>query len=453
MRGKAPPKLETAQEALDGPFLDAAAGALETAASGVLSGAPELARDLLFDAAVSARAQAAPRLSSMLRALSRQAALAATRDVAFHPDAFLRDAARAYALTVALRRSPGDAALTGALRRDYAAHDALELHILGATAWRTLAGARGLRVYAYAPALKRWLSAGPARAAGADPSFEPRQAYGGALWAAGSIADSVGRVLRLNAPRISADGQIAADGRAEILDPAAPFDQRPFENALHRDWLAARADLAERIGGGLRRATRPEPILIAPARFGAIGFDDVAQRYRIEAIDQRGESLPLELGPEDDAAPRRMRAIGRRLKAVLAEATVDGERLRLAPIALLGEGEGRLRVWNLGLDHPTRADLLGATPWRRKIEKTSDAASALRRLDPLQRLAAAALELAVETARGAQPPAVARLRAEAESLGLAQLARMIGRARAGDVPSALRLAYMAGEIQAAACLR
>ncbi|MBO6636296.1 MAG: hypothetical protein JJ937_17435, partial [Parvibaculum sp.] len=163
----------TASIQLDTAYLNDVLIGLENALTAVMSGTPELAEETLFDLAISARAQAAPRLSSELRRLTKSAHLAREHHIDFSPEAYLQASANTYALVNALIKSPGDNRLTGVLRRNYQPREDLTLMMLGAYMWKAESGARGLTVLGYSSSTREWYSTTNARAAGADPTFTP----------------------------------------------------------------------------------------------------------------------------------------------------------------------------------------------------------------------------------------------------------------------------------------
>jgi SWIM zinc finger len=210
-------ELTPAKDGVAQDYLDDAAQKLTRGVRIVLKAASPVAADILFDLAISARAEAAPRLTAKLRGLAKQAGRAATRDIQFEPDAFLAEAAATFALIAALKRQPTDSALTGAVRRDYEAVPAFDLWMLGATTWRTDAGARGLTLHGFAPEERRWRSVSIARGAGMDPTFDPRAAYQMPLWGAGVASATMGKVLHLAKPLVAADDTLATT----LAQPAA----------------------------------------------------------------------------------------------------------------------------------------------------------------------------------------------------------------------------------------
>ncbi|MEM6422216.1 MAG: SWIM zinc finger family protein, partial [Pseudomonadota bacterium] len=296
--------------AVPAALLDAAEEALERAALGIAAGGAALAAEGLLDVAISARADAAPRLASQLRALSRRLPLLAERHIDAAPETLMAEAARSAALVAALRRRPDDPGLTGTLRRTYAPAPASTFWILGARPWQTPAGARGLSVHLYDPEERRWLTTGPMRAAGQDPAFSARSAYHGGLWSVGRIETLMGHAVRVGEPRVSADGRVAVSpgddrrgneavgANALLRGPIASLATLQEAGALHGCWAAARGEVARRLGAGLGRTTSPQALILAPARTGRLRLDEHAQRYRLSLIDRRGDGLDVSLAAD-----------------------------------------------------------------------------------------------------------------------------------------------------------
>ena len=271
----------TPEQPLAADFLAGASDTLKRAARIVLTGSSPIAADMLFDLAISARAEAAPRLTANLRSLARQAGLAMARNVHFDQESFPADAARVFALIEGLKRDSSNPMLTGSLRRDYRPHASLDLWMLGAWCWRNETGARGLTLYGFEPQEKRWHSASIARGAGQDPSFEAKAAYRLPFWGGNPPPTLMGGVMHLPEPLVAADHSIAPTlpkpgtvrGRfrsaSELIDAGA----------AHVSWATLREDLAQRFGGGLQRRSQPAPALLAPTKFAGFAFDEFAQTY------------------------------------------------------------------------------------------------------------------------------------------------------------------------------
>jgi hypothetical protein len=435
-----------ADEGVAQDYLEDATHKLAQATRLVLAGASPIAADMLLDLAISARAEAAPRLTGHLRALAKQAGQATIRAVEFEPQDFLAEAARAFALVEALKQSPGDAGLTGSLRRDFAAAPAFELWMLGARRWTTEAGARGLTLHGFAPQTRQWRSLTLARGPGMDPAFDPQQAYRLPIWDARSAQRLLGQRLILPQPLVSEDGGVAPalPEAPRIQARIAGVQALLASGAAFARFAELRLDLVARAGDGLRRRLTPLPALIAPSRFGGLGFDDFAQRYEWEAFDRAGDRVLLTLPAEDHVIARRLAEM-HRPPLLLAESASD--RLALRPIVILSDGAQGLEIINLTLD-----------PWA-GAERRQGALEAVRnfmmpravppamRANPLADLTRRALDSAATTCAGGQRVDLDALERACEDAGLLALAGAVRRmGEQGDVLSALACAYIAQEL-------
>ena len=432
-------------------FLASASDTLTRATRIVLAGSSPIAADMLFDLAISARAEAAPRLTAHLRGLARQAGLAMARDVGFEQDTFLSDAARTSALIEGLKADPSNPVLTGSLRRDYLPHSALDLWMLGASCWRSETGARGLTLYSFAPAEKRWHTATMARGAGQDPWFDPRAAYQLPVWGANTAAGLMGTMVHLAEPLVAADRSIALT----LPKPGSVTGRVRGARALieagaaHANWAGLRRDLAECFGGGLQRRSQPAPALLAPAKFAGFAFDEFAQTYEWEAIDASGDAVVLTVPANAGDLALRLRREGRQIRLVLVIATVGQDRPVLQPIAIFSEKADTLEVVNLDLDHwqapkGVRAAIDAAQEVFAKPTRPTAPPP-----DPVRDLATRALDAAVAVATGTKANDIGTLTEGCEAAGLLTLANALDRlARTPDISRALRTAYIANEVRA-----
>jgi hypothetical protein len=436
---------------LDEAFCHAVADTLARAVPAVLTGAADIAHDLLFDVAISARAAAAPRLAAHLRGLAHAADLAARRDVAFDPIAFLTAAGTAYALVTALAQTPGDPALTGTLARDYAPHPPMSLRLLAALPWQTASGARGLTVYGYAPETGTWHATTEARAAGIDPAFDAAREYGRGMWAAGTAQALMGRRLWLPAPRIAPDRQIART----LPEPAVlmddPLDAAVLERAGLDDWSAWQAHVRARVGHGLRRRSTPVPAMLLPRRIAEMTFDDLAQHYRLTVIDRSGAPLALILPPGEDDLAARVHAVAGSIRAIVVEARTAGDGTTAHPVSLIrAQPDGTLGVVNLALDplEPPRGGQAALA--RPRALGPARAAPVTPRADRLLGLTTRAMEAMHDLVTVPhRPPDRALIRTTAD-VGLVTLSAALARAHAAPTPAAiLAVAYLASEVRAA----
>jgi hypothetical protein len=441
----------TAKEGVARDYLDDAAQKLSRSVRIVLKAASPVAADILFDLAISARAEAAPRLTAKLRMLARQAGRAATRDVQFEPDAFLAEAASTFALIQALKHQPAEAALTGAVRRDYEPVPAFELWMLGATTWRTDTGARGLTLHGFAPADRRWRPVSIARGAGMDPTFDPRQVYEMPLWGAGVARGLMGRGLHLAEPLVAGDETIAPSlKRPAVLGSSIRNLNALIEAgaaAIH--WHVVRQDLSLRLGDGLRRRAAPVPVLLAPASYGGLAFNDFAQTYEWDVFDAGGDRLLFSMPSDAHELARRLSGTALRSHLVLAEARADLGRPVLTPITVLFNAANGIEVVNFDLDHWSQSGSLHAAlnAAQQLIARRAPPTAAAR--GPLLDLSRRALDAAVSTCAGAQVADANEISRGCEAAGLLALASAVDRMEARkDIESSLATAYLASEVAA-----
>ncbi len=436
-------------------FLDEARMTIQRAVAAVLPGRSEIAHDLLLDLAISTRVESLPRLSAELRGLARQAKLATSRDVSFEADVFLKGAARASALLEGLRVTADDIVLTGTIKRDYQPRGALKLWLLGAARWRSLVGARGVTAYGYAPDEHRWFSVSDGRAAGMDPGFSPANAYLGSLWGKGSMQELIGKSVNLAEPSAAADGSLSmrAGGKAATVGRNIAARSLVESPAASTDWAALRAELAKRMGRGLRRRAVPVPALIAPHGFRGFDFNDLEQVYEWEAIDDAGDSLVLSIPGEDHETAQRLKESGRRIKALLVEASLGPHGLRYRPITAVSDRRQAPEFVNVDFDRWSSRRALKAISRLSDLLKGAKKPAAAR-IDPLWTIVADTLDALVAKLGRSPTVDLERVRLRAESAGLVSLAAAVREMGVNDnVDSALKAAYIADEIETSLLFR
>lgn len=431
------PAPQVAQE-----VLDQAQGAIAEALRHGLAGDPHLAQDRLFDVAVSARVDAAPRLAAHLRSASRHAAFLAVRSPNGDPVAYLAMLAECDALVRALRRAPEDPRLTGQLRRDYATARPRDLAVLAVGKWSTAAGARGLTIYGWDGA--DFLSSGPARAAGADPSFSPARAYVQAFWPGLPPSELGGKTVSLPAPKLSVDGVLPEKTEAKLRGPII-LDDMPF----HNDWRVLRADIAARCGLGLRGTGRPTPALIQVSKVCALRFDQIAQQDVIEVQDRSGRDLTLIL--PNAVCGQVLFETQNKAARLLIEAVPfsDGIGFRLLSV-LFGDP---CQVWNVTLEGPpnmlTDVGLIGQM--RQKLRGHMAFAKPAAPPNRVAACAAAVLQAISDNVSVALDPSRrAQLCTRAEVLGLESVAQGLKGLTQDDTGAALDLAWRLVVIRRAA---
>lgn len=429
--------------AVESVLLEHAGAAVTSGLQHGLRGDPALAQDRLFDVAVSARADAAPRLAAMLRTGAHYAGQLGARAPEADPVSYLSHLAACHALIRALQKAPDDPLLTGQLRRDYVPAASRDLAVLGVCKWRSPAGARGLTIHGWDG--ERFLATGPARAAGADPGFSPAKAYQQLWWPGLVPARMAGMVYHLPEPRMSHDGllprqtQTAPDPR-----PLVP-DDLPF----HSDWQAMRAEMSARMGIGLRAAMRPLPLLIRDFSAEPPRFDEIEQRHVIDLFDKPGRSLVVRL--PDDGTGRVVFDKQRRLEGALLEAIpeADGIVFRLISLYL----KHPLQIWNVTVDQMPAAFSKAGT-LDRVLGKVHRSLQVPKRPERPDRVASVANEVLQALCDGfiAQPDdtALAELVQRSEALGLSDLARGLRDAAPGNTEALLMMCWKALLIRRAA---
>lgn len=334
------PIVKAAGAQVDPELLQQAGEAVRNGLQHGLRGDPQLAQDRFFDLALSARADAAPRLAALLRGAANHAGLLATRDPKSDPSAYLAELSECYAIIRALQHTPDDPLLTGQIRRSYLETEPFDISILGTGKWRTPSGARGLTIYGWDG--ERFLSSGPARAAGADPTFSPERAYDQQWWQGFTPSRMAGHILHLPAPRLSIDGVLPGQTKFLPNPPLLQLDNLPF----HDDWQSMKADVAIRQVIGLRAATHTTPVLIRFASAGPVRFNQIEQRNYLEVFDKMGRCMALQI--PDRECGQVIYEMQHKLKGALVKVVPEGDGLSFSLISLYFGTS--LQVWNVTLD-------------------------------------------------------------------------------------------------------
>ncbi len=337
---------EKAPASIDEAFLAEVRDALADACRNGLALAPLALEERLFTLSVSSRADSLPRLSAMLRGISRMLRARRTRDFRFDPDACLGAIAAANALVRALSAvSDPDrrAGLIGAVRQAYDEVGPLHLYGAGGETWRAEGGARGAVAYFYDPARDRWFTASLARGAGQDPFFDPRHAFASeAIWGGQTLVGLSQAEFRLDSVAGSLGGRLSTS--------AASSPKISGGTTLSRDWACAFDCwdmLAERlrtrlVGRLAAPAAAQEPVVLWPKRTGRPWFDDLTQQLHWALEDRDGQWLAVSLGNNPDR-PAHLDHLASAVfrpgfsGAVIAIASVAGAAFELRPMALFDE--------------------------------------------------------------------------------------------------------------------
>jgi hypothetical protein len=324
--------------------------------------------------------------------------------------------------------------------------------MMAASCWRSESGARGITFHAFAPDEKTWYTTTIARGAGQDPMFEPRAAYRQPLWAAGQPAELMARQIALVRPLVASDRSIAITqkDRAVVGARLGTVANLVETGAAHTKWSELYFDLSLRIGVGLRRRAQPLPVIMCPAEFGGFTFNELDQVYELEVIDEDGAALLLTLPSDAATDAERLRREGNQLRFLCAEASLTRGERRLRPIALGLETSGEIHVVNMGLDCWPQQGVARAA-----LNRLRDALSRSQGPKPINdrvsKLALRSLEAATAAASAAPFANLRALIAGCEAAGLLTLSRSLEHlAKMPDIPSALKTAYLAAEVEATA---
>lgn len=452
-------------EALDQAWLDDTARTIAEAARMTLAGSAELGADLLFERSIAARLGNAPRLMSLLRGLSRQAAAAARRAIDFQPERFLKDAATAHSLCLALKTKPDDPELTGVLRRNYSQVAPMDVVFLGAHVWRGTSGSRGITYHVFEPASQQWHSTTNARGAGQDPMFMPSQAWDMPLWGAPAARELAGCSVHLPTPQSDGHGVISQTSAKPCQTRRRLQTLRDLTETgcLAPDFAAAREAMRAIAGTGLKERLAPPVTLIQPARFGEAWFDPINQQHRWPMFDRFGDSMTVVFPADEGETASLVHRNRPFIAALLVQGmVVDGQLLVHPRVAVLqAPMSSNISFVSLTLDPwPRIGAPLPATPppppssgflsrllGRRDPDRYEPATE--RADQPHAALASAAIEALVARLQSGRYPATAQdLANRCDAAGLATLARLLNQAgtTGATARQILAAAWMADQI-------
>lgn len=419
--------------------------AIEEAALALAAGTLPVARERLFTMAISARAEAVPRLASELRGVSRRMDPDALRRAEETPIALLMSLARAHALTLALEVAPEDSALCGVLARSFVPSGRRELAFLGAETWRAASGAAGFT------AIFADLNSGTlhravhARAAGTDLNFDPRSAWNLPLWSLAPPARLGNQRIVLPDAALAPDDGLGLTQRAEWAGSQVALDDLKSCGAA-TDSLDALETMAEsQIGLGLRARPGEAFAVVLPKHVYPPEFDPYAQKtsWFWETEDKRMLTLTL---PGDSDLSDRLTPLCREVRGGLVA---------------LRPGRTEARLISLWVTDPAPISLqLQPLPKAGKIsgilQRLRETGSAIGlghtvpegTIDPVHLVIERALE-GILTGLTRTPGLPERARGDLRDLGLAALSELDEAWRSsGSSSDALRLGYALAVAQA-----
>ncbi|MFK7752120.1 MAG: hypothetical protein AB8B51_06180 [Sedimentitalea sp.] len=458
-------KSEPDAEIIAAAFLHQLQRAIEDCVIAVFRGGSVLAEDNMFDLSISARAQAAPRVTALLRNLVRQARQSRSRHFEYNDDRFLTDAALTYALTKALEQSPEDTDLTGQLRRTYRDVDDLELLMLGAARWHTEGGARGLRVYGYDITGQNWVTTVQARAAGMDPGFAPEQSYHQSLWGAATVGKTIAKQLVLRQARAARGAQTAWQlawdkGQGQLTDRMDLTDLLETPGLVFSQWNQAKADIARRSEIGLRDVGTAVPVVLRAADLSEPFFDDQRQRYVLMAFDGFRVPMELTLPQLEYETVEWIIRVKQDITAILCEARLSALNFVIEPVSVLFAPGSKtaqdLDAFNLTLDRAPRPQKETVLGFGKRALRTVGAKIKPRQSPPsaaaqtaIHNLCSRVLDITVETLRFGDTTRIAGLAAQAQDLSLVTLHDALrDLEKQINAENALRVGYICGGVLA-----
>ncbi|MBL4813617.1 MAG: hypothetical protein JKX69_14965, partial [Rhodobacteraceae bacterium] len=295
--GTALPELREAgatSREVDAQLLAQVQSAIEAATMALSTGNMGLARDGLFDMAVSTRAELVLRLAAALRSLSRRLKPEALRQPGESEAQVLAGLARCYALAEALKTQGQDLVLTGIMARRFATSGPRDMVFVGAEQWRMPTGARGFTAYLIDQKSGQMHRGVEARGAGMDLTFDAASRWHSSIWAGGRPAGLIGTSLHFNDAIMAPDGGMAIDQSAKQGAKQSP--ELLTENGfVYDDWAALKGYRDACFGQGLRQSAVDAVALIAPASHAAPVFDGFSQSLVWQWRDRNGAVLNLAL--------------------------------------------------------------------------------------------------------------------------------------------------------------
>jgi hypothetical protein len=321
-------------------------GYLERAWTSAFGFAPMALEDEARRLALSSRAEAAPRLASLLRRIASGIAALRLRNADADPDALLMLLTQAHAVCIALEKQPPEPFLSnlrGVVRQDYSNIGEIELFGLGARRWETASGAHGVTAHFFAPSDGKTYSLTLARGDRTDGQFDPRTAFHQAgIWGY-SMARLCTARLKLRNAQASPNGRLSTSAGTGIQMESWSVTSeaiRPWPCAFG-DWSRLQSYLQALFAPRLAADRSSDvPVLLVFSRYAPALFDEITQTLSWPLADADGRWIGLTLdyaGAEKDRIAALEQKISKeRFWAVLANASLEEDRIALRPYALWG---------------------------------------------------------------------------------------------------------------------
>ncbi len=303
-------------------------------------------------ASVTAEAARFPRLARLLHSIADDAQLQIARDAGADPSRMLERMVVAHALSEATAR-PENAErvdLFGRARTHYVAAGELALSGLGAYGWRTASGFEGLTSLLWDDAGKRFLSVSASRGEGQDRTFSLDQAYdSGVGWSGGSTVQTLCRCqLTLRDAKTNAEGRLSVSEACRVeLGAATDPESIDFGDRAVTQWSQLLTLTRDSQPLGLRL---PDPrdalVVVKPTQWGQRWFDELAQCFVWDLLDDEGASLQARVPwrQVDEAAVGFLESIKVERDhptAILGRLEVNAGRIQLYPLTIFSSGTSK----------------------------------------------------------------------------------------------------------------
>ncbi len=416
-----------------------AKNALEAASIALAAGTLEAARERLFSAAISTRAEAVPRLAAEMRGLARRMDQDALRRAEDTPLSLLMGLARSYALALALEKTPSDPTLVGTLARSFQPSGPRELGFIGAEWWQNPSGAKGFTAVFADLSSGSMHRAVHARAAGTDLSFRPEDSWFLPLWTLAPPRNMGARRLTLPDATLSTDGGLGLSQTGNWAEGEFILDDLLTCGAATRDFAQLSTRAESQIGIGLRQRGTEALAVIVPRAVHPAYYDDHQQKT-IWVWEDDDENVVSLTWPSDGNVAQFLSNYTRKASAALIAYRLGGSQARL------------ISLW-LDKD-PARSVQFEPLPKLSKLESLTDrfknkAQSALglgkslnaEQIDPLRRLLDRSLE-GVLSGLVAKPGLRDDILRQLKEAGLSSLTQLNEAWKSSGQPEdALRLGY------------
>ncbi|MEL7334925.1 MAG: hypothetical protein AAFN70_01850 [Planctomycetota bacterium] len=275
--------------------------------------------------AISADAARFPRLAKMIRGIAQEIAYQIDRSALADPPRLIHRCVMAYALADCAGRRIGDAmvpsesmtttmatgaakmakesaaGLFGRFRSVYQPLGTLDLHGVGANAWKTASGHEGVTAWFWENRRRQWLSVTAARPQGVDLTFDLHTAYNGPIgWTgAATLSKICHHALQLDEASVNDEGRISTSPKTQCtLSTKRPSCIRELMQQVEpvTDWNELRWRTRMATSLGLHQPDRRASLqMIQPKVWGQRVYDELHQTMQWHLHDAEGQTLVVEI--------------------------------------------------------------------------------------------------------------------------------------------------------------